>query len=40
MCNLQDGNIQFEVKMSGILSLGALPEGEKSPYGTVIAPSL
>jgi len=36
----QDGNIQFEVKMSGILSLGALPEGEKSPYGTVIAPSL
>ena len=36
----QDGNIQFEVKMTGILSLGSLPEGENRPYGTVIAPSL
>ena len=36
----QDGNVQFEIKMTGILSLAALPEGEKRPYGTVIAPSL
>jgi primary-amine oxidase len=36
----QDGNIQFEIKLTGILSLGALPPGVKSPYGTVIAPQL
>jgi primary-amine oxidase len=36
----QDGNIQFEIKLSGILSLGALPPGEKSKYGTLIAPQL
>lgn len=36
----QDGNIQFEIKLTGILSLGALRPGEKSPYGTLIAPQL
>ena len=36
----QDGNIQFEIKLTGILSLGALPAGEKSPYGSMIAPQL
>jgi len=36
----QDGNIQFEIKLTGILSLGALHAGEKSPYGTIIAPQL
>ncbi|MSQ94726.1 MAG: primary-amine oxidase [Gemmataceae bacterium] len=36
----QDGNIQFEMKLTGILSLGALPPGEKSPYGGLIAPQL
>jgi len=36
----QDGNIQFEIKLTGILSLGALPPGEKSPYGALIAPQL
>ncbi len=36
----QDGNIQFEVKLTGILSLGALHPGEKSDYGTMIAPQL
>jgi primary-amine oxidase len=36
----QDGNIQFEIKLTGILSLGALNPGEKSPYGTLIAPQL
>ncbi len=36
----QDGNIQFEIKLTGILSLGALNPGEKSPYGALIAPQL
>ncbi|MBS1824140.1 MAG: primary-amine oxidase [Acidobacteria bacterium] len=36
----QDGNIQFEIKLTGILSLGALHAGEKSPYGALIAPQL
>jgi primary-amine oxidase len=36
----QDGNIQFEIKLTGILSLGALPPGVKSPYGTLVAPQL
>jgi primary-amine oxidase len=36
----QDGNIQFEIKLTGILSLGALKPGEKSPYGSLIAPQL
>jgi primary-amine oxidase len=36
----QDGNIQFEIKLTGILSLGALPPGEKSKYGTLVAPQL
>ncbi len=36
----QDGNIQFEIKLTGILSLGALHEGEKPKYGALIAPLL
>jgi len=36
----QDGNIQFEMKLTGILSLGALHPGETSPYGALIAPQL
>jgi len=36
----QDGNIQFEIKLTGILSLGAAKPGEKPPYGTMIAPQL
>jgi primary-amine oxidase len=36
----QDGNIQFEIKLTGILSLGALRPGEKSRYGALIAPQL
>jgi primary-amine oxidase len=36
----QDGNIQFEIKLTGILSLGTVKEGEKPKYGTVIAPLL
>src|SRR5262249_13465950 len=36
----QDGNIQFEIKLTGILSLGTLKPGEKSKYGAAIAPQL
>jgi primary-amine oxidase len=36
----QDGNIQFEVKLTGILSVGALQPGEKSPYGALVAPQV
>jgi primary-amine oxidase len=36
----QDGNIQFEIKLTGILSLGVLPPGELPRYGTMIAPQL
>lgn len=36
----QDGNIQFEIKLTGILSLGTLEPGETSKYGPLIAPQL
>jgi len=36
----QDGNIQFEVKLTGILSLGAVKPGENPKYGAMIAPQL
>ncbi|KAG5236208.1 copper amine oxidase [Salix suchowensis] len=36
----QDGKIEAEVKLTGILSLGALPPGETRKYGTTIAPGL
>jgi primary-amine oxidase len=36
----QDGTIQFEVKLTGVLSLGALSPGERSPYGALVAPQL
>jgi primary-amine oxidase len=36
----QDGNIQFEIKLTGVLSLGAVHEGEKRKYGAMIAPLL
>jgi primary-amine oxidase len=36
----QDGNIQFEIKLTGILSLGAVREGERPIHGTMIAPLL
>ena len=43
ICNsflLQDGKIEAEVKLTGILSLGALQPGESRKYGTTIAPGL
>lgn len=36
----QDGNVQFEIKLTGILSLGAVREGEKPIHGTMVAPLL
>ena len=36
----QDGNIQFEIKLTGILSLGTLHEDEKPKYGSLVAPLL
>src|SRR5260370_40739622 len=36
----QDGNIQFEIKLTGILSLGALQPEKTSPYGALVAPQL
>ena len=36
----QDGNIQLEIKLTGILSLGAVHEGEKPKYGNLVAPLL
>ncbi|KAH1264303.1 Histamine oxidase [Glycine max] len=35
-----DGKIETEVKLTGILSLGALQPGENRKYGTTIAPGL
>lgn len=37
---MQDGKIEAEVKLTGILSLGALQPGESRKYGTTIAPGL
>jgi len=36
----QDGSIQFEIKLTGILSMGALMPGEKAKYGSIVAPQL
>ncbi|CAF3824159.1 unnamed protein product [Adineta steineri] len=36
----QDASIHFEAKMTGILSLGAVPPEKKSRYGSLIAPQL
>jgi len=36
----QDGNIQLEVKLTGILSLGAAHPDERLPHGALVAPQL
>ena len=36
----QDGNIQLEIKLTGILSLGSYPENVKPKYGNLISPQL
>jgi primary-amine oxidase len=35
-----DGNVQLEVKLTGILSVGAMAPGEERPYGTEVAPGV
>ena len=36
----QDGSIQYEVKLTGIMHTGALPPGETRKYGTLVAPGV
>jgi primary-amine oxidase len=36
----QDGTIQFEVKLTGIMNTGAVPPGVKPKYGQLVAPQL
>jgi primary-amine oxidase len=36
----QDGSIQYEIKLTGIMHTGALPPGETRKYGTLVAPGL
>ncbi|WP_374970867.1 primary-amine oxidase [Terrabacter sp. BE26] len=36
----QDGSIEFEVKLTGVLSTGAYRPGEKPRHGTAVAPGL
>ncbi|MCZ2859950.1 primary-amine oxidase [Blastococcus sp. VKM Ac-2987] len=35
-----DGNIEYEVKLTGVLTTGAIAEGEKPRYGNLVAPGL
>ena len=35
-----DGNIEFEVKLSGVISTGAIAPGETPGHGTLVAPGL
>ncbi|SFK98642.1 primary-amine oxidase [Geodermatophilus ruber] len=35
-----DGTIQFEVKLTGVISTGAVPPGEQPRFGNLVAPGL
>lgn len=35
-----DGTIEYEVKLTGVISTGAIPIGETPEYGTLVAPGL
>jgi primary-amine oxidase len=35
-----DGTIEYQVKLTGVVSTGALPPGERPAHGTLIAPQL
>jgi primary-amine oxidase len=35
-----DGTIEYEIKLTGVISTGALPEGEKPKHGVLVAPGL
>jgi primary-amine oxidase len=36
----QDGSLEYEVKLSGVISNGALPPGAQSEHGTIVAPGV
>jgi len=36
----QDGSIEYEIKLTGVLSTGAVPPGETPAHGTLVAPGL
>jgi primary-amine oxidase len=36
----QDGGVQYEIKLTGIMHTGALPPGETRKYGTLVAPGV
>jgi primary-amine oxidase len=36
----QDGTIEYEVKLTGVISNGALPEGNRPAHGTLVAPQV
>ncbi len=36
----QDGTIQYEVKLTGVVTNGAMPIGEKPRHGTLVAPGV
>ena len=36
----QDGTIELQVKLSGVMSTGAVPPGDKPTYGALVAPGL
>jgi Cu2+-containing amine oxidase len=36
----QDGTIQYEIKLTGIMNTGSVMPGEKPEYGTLVAPQL
>jgi primary-amine oxidase len=36
----QDGSIGYEIKLTGVISNGALPVGEKPAYGKLVAPGV
>ncbi len=35
-----DGTIEYEIKLTGVISTGALAEGERPKHGTLVAPGL
>ena len=35
-----DGTLEYEVKLTGVISTGALPPGEQPAHGTLVAPGL
>ena len=36
----QDGTVQMEIKLTGIINTAGIPEGEVPKYGTIVAPQL